>query len=88
MARTYAPRKYLPIWKKIKADKKCVISAHPKLFARIVKAVMKEKDQDVAMKIANDLDKLYLKITRDEQNHTVTFELKQRVGISEIVVVG
>lgn len=80
-------RKYYPVWTELKSKLKCVISAHPLLFKRIVKGVIKEKDRDLAMKVANDLDSLYLIIIRDEKKNTITFKLKQRIGISDLVVV-
>ena len=82
-----AARKYQPIWNEIKQKKKCSVSAHPLLFKRIIKAVVKEKDRDLAFKIANDLDSLYLDITRDEEKHLITFRLKQRIGIADVVIV-
>ena len=80
-------RKYFPVWKQLKQKKVCTVSAHPLLFKRIVKGVVKEKDRDSAFKVANDLDSLYLVIQRDIEKHTITFKLKQRIGIADIVVV-
>ena len=82
-----ALRKYQPIWIEIKQKKKCVLSAHPLLFKRIIKGVIKEKDRDMAFNVANDLDSLYLDIQRDEEKHLITFRLKQRIGIADVVVV-
>lgn len=80
-------RKYYPVWKKLKEKKECMLSAHPLLFARIIKGVIKEKDRDVAFKIANDFDSLYLKVERDADKHIIKFKLKQRIGLENIVVV-
>lgn len=80
-------RKYQPIWEKIKQERVCHVSVHPLLFARLVKAVVKEKDKDLAFKVANDLDDCYLEILRDVEKQIITFKLKQRVGIADIVVV-
>lgn len=80
-------RKYYPIWQKLKREKLCIVSAHPLLFQRIIKGVVNEKDRDAAFKIANDLDYLFLKIEKDSEKHLITFKLKQRVGISDVVVV-
>lgn len=80
-------RKYHPIWLKLKQEKVCIVSAHPILFQRIIKGVINEKDKDLAFKVANDLDYLSLKIDKDVKKHLITFRLRQRVGISDIVVV-
>lgn len=79
--------KYYPIWRELKQKKKCTVSAHPLLFTRVIKGVIKEKGRDLAFKVANDLDSIYLVIAKDIEKHTVTFRLKQRVGIADIVVV-
>jgi hypothetical protein len=44
------PRKYYPAWVKLKRDKVIKIAAHPAFHARILKAVIKEKDMDVMYK--------------------------------------
>ena len=44
-------RKYAPIWETIKANGWCEISAHPAYHRRILKAVRKEKTQDLAYKM-------------------------------------
>lgn len=80
-------RKYGPIWNKLKAERVCCVSTHPLLFSRVIKGVIKEKGRDVAFKIANDLDTCYLEIFRDAEKHTITFQLCQRIGIADIVVV-
>lgn len=44
-------RKYYPIWKALKEQGNCAIAAHPKLHARIIKAVSCEKNRDVGHKL-------------------------------------
>lgn len=44
-------RKYFPIWKELKDKGHCAIAAHPKLHARIIKAVSCEKNRDVGHKL-------------------------------------
>jgi hypothetical protein len=55
------------------------------IVSRVVKAVIKEKDTDVAFKMANPLDKPYLSMQYDElvdgKTVLITFRLKQRYGL-------
>ena len=44
-------RKYEPIWEAIKRDGWCEISAHPAYHRRILKAIRKEKTQDLLYKL-------------------------------------
>lgn len=43
--------KYSPIWESLKKDKSCRITAPTPLHARIIKAVIKRKDLDLAYKL-------------------------------------
>ncbi len=43
-------RKYEPIWEQIKQDLTASLVVDPALHARIIKAVIKEKDMDVGFK--------------------------------------
>lgn len=78
-------RTYQPIWEALKKKKKCTLAVNPLLFARVRKAVSKEKRLDLAFKVLNDHDYFFLKITTDKKKHTMTFELKQRFGLEGIV---
>lgn len=40
--------RYLPIWLKLKRDKKCDVTAPPQFHIRIIKAVKKRRDKDTA----------------------------------------
>lgn len=44
-------RQYQPIWEQIKLNLSCDISAHRAHHLRIIKAVVKEKDMDIAYKM-------------------------------------
>ena len=44
-------RKYQPIWEQIKSSGYCEISAHPAYHRRIIKAIWKEKTQDLEYKM-------------------------------------
>ena len=79
-------RLYQPIWNRIKAapDHKVTIEVRPEFFARVIKAVIKEKDIDLAIKVLNELEKPRLFITRDKEKGRLTFKLVQKLGIQEL----
>ena len=78
-------RKYQKIWELIKDNKRCCVEVHRLIAARVIKAVIKEKDGDVGYKLANPLDKPYLTIDRIQLANKslvrLEFSLKQRYGI-------
>lgn len=81
-------RKYQGIWERLKERNSCTVEVHRLIVARVVKAVIKEKNNDVAFKMANPLDKLYLSIRRiklaDGRNYRIEFKLKQRYGLDDV----
>ena len=73
---------YYPIWQRIKNRDVCeIMVARSQDAARIRKAVIKEKNMDLAFKIMNDIDPHRLHITYDEKVGKMTFVLKQQLGI-------
>jgi hypothetical protein len=78
-------RKYQPVWIKVRTKGSCCVKVHKLIVSRVVKAVIKEKDTDVAFKMANPLDKPYLSMQYDElvdgKTVLITFRLKQRYGL-------
>lgn len=50
MAQVYPDSQYLPIWNKLKADRKVSVALPPPLHRRLIKAVIKRKDRDLAHK--------------------------------------
>lgn len=84
-------RKYQAIWERIKnSPSHCAtIDVHPAFFKRVVKAVIKEKHEDLGFKVLNEklaeIERLYLDIDRDEKNHRIKFTLKQSLGLIDIV---
>lgn len=78
------PGKYAVIWDTIKKKKKCTIEVEPKLAARVKKAVIKEKYNDLGFKVLNDNDYLFLSISYDPIKKRMKFLLKQRVGLEEV----
>jgi hypothetical protein len=50
VAQVYPVSKYLPIWNKLKADKHVSVALPPPFHRRLIKAVIKRKDEDLAHK--------------------------------------
>lgn len=71
------PRKYKVIWDRIKANKNNAITLEvkPSLVARVKKAVIKEKNMDLAFKVLNDHDNFSLKIEYDKDKERLRFKL-------------
>lgn len=81
-------RAYQELWETIRDTEEIVkIKCHPKLIDRIVKAVMKEKLNDLAFKLVNTHDSFRLEIKRDTEKGEVSFKLKAKLGIEDVVKV-
>jgi len=82
-------RKYQPVWVRLKESKNhiCVVEVHRLIVARVVKAVIKEKDMDLAFKMANEHNPVRLAVRRiplaGGKQVRIEFELKSR-GLDEI----
>lgn len=84
-----AKRKYQEIWEKIKLKEKATLKVSKGFVARVKKAVMKEKYNDLGFKVLNDHDHFYLKIVEEKipGNQTeviVKFFLKQSLGLEGV----
>lgn len=77
-------RKYQAIWLKLKKNLEVEIECHPVIWKRVKRGVSKEKDEDLAFKVMNDTDSLFLKIEYNEKTHRGKFLLKQRIGIDNV----
>lgn len=80
-------RQYAPIWARIKEQGSVTLAVAPSAMPTVKKAVIKEKDQDNAFKLMNEHDFFRLVITYDSEKRRLKFELKQRFGLEERVVV-
>lgn len=82
-------RKYQQIWLKLKNSNNnvCTVEVHRLIVARVCKAVIKEKDMDVAFKMANEHNPVRLAIKRvplaDKKHVRIEFQLKSR-GLDNI----
>lgn len=85
------PRLYYGIWERIKQeDCAQLLIKHPKMVARVRKAVIKEKYQDGAFHIMNDGANFKLVITYDPSVGIMTFKLVSKeveLGMSKKVIV-
>lgn len=87
VAKKETTRKYQAIWERLKSKKVCTIEVHPAVEARVKKAVIKEKNNDLGFKLLNDHDYFFLKVTKKEVGKglvRLTFELRQRLGLEGI----
>lgn len=84
-----AQRKYQPVWNRLKesVNNTCFVQVHKLIVARVVKAVIKEKDKDLVFKMANDKNPCRLAIKRiplsDGKHIRVEFTLKS-MGLDDI----
>lgn len=71
--------RYTPIWNKLKLDGTCKIAAHPALHARIVKAVKKRKNEDLAFKFSISESQKVSRLTFKATASEIIFYLKVKV---------
>jgi hypothetical protein len=78
MAQVYLPSRYQPIWDALKAQGQCRIVAPLPLHRRIIKAVIKRKDEDLGYKL--ELSEKYkkAKLAYKIEGNTITFTLHTR----------
>ena len=79
--------KYDSIWQKLKATKECTIAAHRVLQPRIIKAVIKCKDRDVAFKLTNLNNRRRAKLFYSVDSGKVCFILTYYLILDGITVV-
>ena len=83
-------RKYAPIWKELKAapDHKVECSVHPVHVSRTKKAIIKEKYLDSPTMFLNreEGDNLKLKFFYNAATRILRIELRQIIGIDDMVV--
>jgi hypothetical protein len=81
------PRKYGPIWQRIKEEDIVEVQVvHPVLVQRVKQGVIKEKHMDIGWRIMNDTFDYRLQISYNSTTHVLTFRLVQRFGVSQKVV--
>lgn len=78
------PRKYEAAWKKLKEKNIIKIAAHPAVHARILKAVIKEKDMDVVYKMQMAEDCKRAIISHRHNSGELIIYLKHSIGLSDL----
>lgn len=81
-------RKYQPIWNALKetanSKRECRITAPPPLHRRIIKAVMKEKDQDTGYKYLLGEQGKRARLSYTIDHSVITFTLQISIGLSDL----
>lgn len=80
------PRKYEIIWTTLKEKRKVTLEVHPAMVERVKKAVIKEKDMDLAVKLINDIEKPRLSFCYSSEKKRLVVELKMTYGLVEMKV--
>lgn len=70
------PSRYQPIWDKLKAELSATIVAPPHLHKRIIKAVIRRKDIDLAYKFICSNSHKRAKLIYEIKGNAITFSLK------------
>lgn len=78
------PRKYETAWKTLKEKQIVRIAAHPAVHARILKAVIKEKDMDVVYKLQCADDCKRAIINHRHNGGELVITMKHTIGLSDL----
>jgi hypothetical protein len=68
-------RKHQPIWEQLKLKLSASVAAEPKFHARIIKAVINEKYEDIGWKCLCSEQELKYKLQYTSDNNLVAFKL-------------
>lgn len=83
-------RKYQPAWEQIKKravdNKSLTLEVHPTFFSRVIKAIIKEKNNDLGFKVLNSSDNYRLVITQKPKDSRLIFKLKATLGLEDIIL--
>lgn len=77
-------RAYEPIWIKLKKDKKVSLTAPPKSHKRIIKAVLKEKYNDITFRFECSQLSKRARIAHSIKGSVITFMLKFTIGMDDL----
>lgn len=78
-------RQYQAIWEALKAKGECSVAAHTALHPRIIKAVIKEKYNDLGWKILmEDRQIPWNKISYSRENSLIRFRLRKGIGLGTL----
>jgi hypothetical protein len=77
-------RKYQPIWNQLKAENKVSVRVPRPLHPRLIKAVIKEKYNDIEYKFMLGERGKTAKLSYYVQGVVITFQLKQTLGVEDL----
>jgi hypothetical protein len=79
-------RKYYPIWKKLKRDKKAVVVHPAHLHPRLIKAVLKERTMDTGFRLELSESNSYAKVFAESvaEKNLIIFTLKMYLDPTDI----
>lgn len=81
----YSVSQYLPIWNKLKTDRKVSVVIPQPLHARLIKAVIKRKDEDLGYKLMLGEESKKAKLSYTIEENIIHFKLKIYInGIGEL----
>ena len=75
-------RMYEPIWKELKSKGICSIRAAPAAHKRIIKAVIKEKYNDITFKV--EMEERSLKLEIEVDKDVIHFMLKKSISYQDL----
>lgn len=78
------PRKYQPIWDKLKATGKCELAVPMPYHPRVKKAVLKEKDNDIGFKLLLGEQCKKARLEIETQGAKMVFKLIYSLGLGDI----
>lgn len=76
--------RYLPIWLELKEKGKCKLAAPPALHPRIIKAVKKRRNKDIAFSYAIAEDHKKAKLHFESKGSFLYITLYISIGLSEL----
>lgn len=79
-------RTYQSIWNKIKLTGSCAIAAQPKLHARIIKAVVKEKWMDTSYKLSAAERREIIKLQYRKEQNQIVFTLVKYADLKQLAM--
>ena len=78
-------RKYQAIWEALKKEGSCVVTAAPPFHPRIIKAVIKEKYNDLGYKLLLEEAGIpWARISYSRQNSLIRFKLSKGIGLGTL----
>lgn len=77
--------RYSPIWEALKANKICHTAVPPKLHKRVIKAVIRTKDEDTIFKLESSLAHKKYTLEYKVTASMITFKLKETLKITALL---